>query len=149
MRHHFVLKRQPAFINLRLQDAANEPIASASYKLTLGSFEIEGQTDPDGWIRNQIPALSQNGTLTVWPDPDEPDDFLQYPVLLGSLDPLETTSGVKGRLQNLGYFRGQVDQQKGTDYDSAVRRFQQDHNLTVDGIVGPQTLQMLEQLHQK
>ncbi|BAY49027.1 peptidoglycan-binding domain 1 protein [Scytonema sp. HK-05] len=45
---------------------------------------------------------------------------------------------LQGELSQLGY-QVAVDGIFGEATDKAVKKFQQDHNLTVDGIVGPQT----------
>lgn len=148
-RHVFVLNRQPTYINVRVQNPAKEPIKDAYYNLFLGSLKLEGTTDSDGWIRRKIPASAQLGTLFVYPDPDKRDEFIRWEVRLGHLDPLETVSGVKGRLKNLGYWGGEVNNQQGSDYDAAVRQFQRENGLIEDGIVGPKTRSMLEQEHRK
>lgn len=46
---------------------------------------------------------------------------------------------LQGKLGQLGYAPGHVDGKFGPNTESAVRAFQHDHGLSVDGIVGPQT----------
>lgn len=58
---------------------------------------------------------------------------------------------VQQLLQNLGYDLGAsgVDGVTGSDTKRAVREFQKDHGLPVDGIAGPQTLKMLVKIYNK
>jgi Putative peptidoglycan binding domain len=147
MNHRFQLIAQPTYLNLRIQDPADKPIAGAKYVLTLDKLNLHGKTDGDGWIKHKIPPISEYGTLQVWPNPADHQTFFKWNLKLGHLDPLETTSGIKGRLNNLGYDCGEVDSTEDELYDQAVRQFQQDHNLEVDGIVGPQTRNKLKQEH--
>jgi Putative peptidoglycan binding domain/LysM domain len=145
--HVFVLKRKPTYIKVRLQDPAKQPIKNVPYKLVLDTMELEGTTDGDGWVKSEIPPQTTFGTLIVWPDPADETEMSLWRVNLGHLDPLETTTGVKGRLNNLGYDCGEVNDEEGDFYDAAVRRFQKDHGLVVDGIVGPQTRDRLRNEH--
>ncbi|HWI52460.1 MAG TPA: peptidoglycan-binding domain-containing protein [Symbiobacteriaceae bacterium] len=46
-------------------------------------------------------------------------------------------------LRVLGYYKGESDGVYGAATAEAVRRFQADHNLTPDGIVGPATYDAL------
>lgn len=50
---------------------------------------------------------------------------------------------IQTKLQNLGLYTIQVDGIYGAQTESAVRKFQQQKGLSVDGIAGPQTLKAL------
>ena len=52
-------------------------------------------------------------------------------------------SQIQRRLSALGYYSGAVDGIFGSGTQRAVRQFQADHGLSVDGIAGVQTLQAL------
>src|SRR3954453_475181 len=51
---------------------------------------------------------------------------------------------VQRRLDELGYSPGELDGTFGVAAESAVRAFQADHGLEVDGVAGPMTLAALE-----
>lgn len=53
---------------------------------------------------------------------------------------------LQSKLESLGYDVGPIDGIFGPKTEQAVRRFQMNNNLLVDGIVGPQTFAALEQL---
>jgi N-acetylmuramoyl-L-alanine amidase len=147
-RHVFVLDIAPAYASICVQDAAKEPIVDAPYELILGALTLEGTTDGKGWVRCEIPAWAETGTLKVWMTAEgDDDDAVEWPIMFGHLDPIDTTSGVKGRLNNLGYSCGPVNDQEDERYDAAVRRFQHEHELAVDGIVGPKTGSALSKAH--
>ncbi len=146
-RHVFVLKRPATYINICIQNLAREPIRDAPYQLTLDVVEFRGRTDDNGWIRDKIPAWAEGGNLRVWPNPQDTETVIEWKVKLGHLDPLDTTSGVKGRLNNLGYHSGEVNDVQDEFYDAAVRQFQKDNGLVVDGIVGPKTRDKLSKAH--
>jgi hypothetical protein len=55
----------------------------------------------------------------------------------------EEVSRVQRRLQELGLYQGAVDGNFGGETELAVRRFQREHRLDVDGAVGPLTWQGL------
>jgi hypothetical protein len=148
-RHVFVIVDTPTYLNVRLQDPAKRPLKSVPYKLSVGSLQFEGNTDGDGWVRRKIDASAESGTLMVWPNPDDREEFVVWQVMLGHLDPLETVTGIKGRLKNLGYYDGEMNDEQDDEYDSAVRQFQQDNDLVVDGIVGPKTRGKLKDEHRK
>ena len=147
-KHTFLLRRQPTWLNLRIQDSTGQAIANAPYELVIDDRRLKGSTDGDGWIRTRIPPLAEEGALRVWPSPNDPDTVIEWPVQLGHLDPLDTVSGVKARLTNLGYPSGEIDEDPDDRYLAAVRQFQQDAGIAIDGIVGPQTRAHLLSAHQ-
>lgn len=55
----------------------------------------------------------------------------------------EEVIAIQTRLNELGYFNGEIDGVFGSKTKSAVVKFQKDNNLTPDGIVGSKTLQAL------
>ena len=62
--------------------------------------------------------------------------------------PNEEVEGVQGRLQNLGYKVENIDGNAESDeYKDAVKKFQGDHSLAVDGIVGPITRGKLKDVY--
>ena len=50
---------------------------------------------------------------------------------------------VQQKLKDLGYYKGAIDGIIGKQSKTAIRNFQRDYGLTVDGIVGPKTLKAL------
>ena len=132
LRHIFVVSLPPVYLNIRMLDVEDEPISNARYELKFDVITLNGSTDGDGWIRSKIPIQAELGTLTVWPNPGDQEITLQWDVRLGHLDPPETISGVKGRLNNLGYICGEVNNVQDESYHAAVRQFEQD-NAADDG----------------
>ena len=55
----------------------------------------------------------------------------------------EEVREIQARLAALGYYNGSIDGIYGVQTKNAVKRFQQDRNLTVDGIAGEKTLAAL------
>lgn len=55
----------------------------------------------------------------------------------------EEVTSIQTKLNELGYFDGEIDGIFGSKTKSAVIKFQKDNNLTPDGIVGSKTLQAL------
>lgn len=54
-------------------------------------------------------------------------------------------SQLQSELQALGYYQGEIDGGYGEQTEAAVRQFQSDQQLAVDGVVGPSTWDALSQ----
>ncbi len=72
------------------------------------------------------------------PQPCDPDKCTSEPTLRRG-DKGNCVGWVQRRLAQLGYSPGPVDCVFGTQTETAVRQFQADKGLAVDGVVGPQT----------
>jgi peptidoglycan hydrolase-like protein with peptidoglycan-binding domain len=90
----------------------------------------------------QIPVDGVVGRVT-WINIDEADQ--SHPVLkVGSTGP--PVRRLQSRMSAVGFDMGGVDGRFGPKTEAAVRKLQQDFNLTVDGIVGQQTWQVVDAL---
>jgi N-acetylmuramoyl-L-alanine amidase len=143
-KHRFVLNRSLRKLRLRMLDSEGNAIANAAYVLTCDGVDISGQTDGNGVLLHTIPADTAEAVLNLH------DRVWQLQV--ASLNPMENTgddgvSGCQARLRNLGYDPGPIDGIAGPRTEAAVRAFQRDYSLTVDGICGPQTRGKLKEVY--
>ena len=90
----------------------------------------------------EIPINGVVGRVT-WINIDEADQ--SHPVLRTGSTGLPVRR-LQSRMSAVGYDTGGVDGRFGTQTETAVRKLQQDFNLTVDGVVGQQTWQVVDAL---
>jgi hypothetical protein len=145
-KHNFVKKASDLKLRLTLRDQYEQPIANASCSLTLGVKSDTVTTDGDGKIEVDIQPDDHDGVLIIQ-DPETPFDNTPISFKIGDLDPVDETSGQVARLNNLGYFAGDLQQPDPATFQSAVEEFQCDNQLTVDGICGPNTQAKLKAVH--
>lgn len=127
-KHRFRKKGVPAKMKVRLL-INDEPRSNEPYQLLIDdAFWKEGTTDKDGFIEQPIPLNAIKGELVVGKDGNEESYHFNF----GTVDPLETEEGVKGRLQNLGY---PADE----DLSSAIEAFQKKEGLEVSGNINEAT----------
>jgi len=94
---------------MRLLDRAGEAHGNKRYELVVMHRTYTGQTDGDGWLEQQIPAVAMEGDLYIWLNDDDEQPW-EMPLEFGALDPHTEDSGVAQRLRNLGHgiaFRGE------------------------------------------
>jgi N-acetylmuramoyl-L-alanine amidase len=145
-KHIFVKKASDLKLRLTLRDQYEKPIANASCILILGGKSVTVKTDGKGKIEADIQPDDHEGILIIQ-DPETPFDSTPISFKIGDLDPVDETSGQVARLNNLGYFAGDLEQPDPAAFQSAVEEFQCDNSLTVDGICGPMTQAKLKKEH--
>lgn len=111
-----------------------------------GPEHIELETDAHGRLSFEVPLLVHEVRLTFH------DGRTVYPVLIGHMDPINERSGVRSRLEHLGYFLSNTDDDELDGWDDrwlahAIRRFQQDHRLDVTGVMDDTTRAALSRIH--
>jgi peptidoglycan hydrolase-like protein with peptidoglycan-binding domain len=79
----------------------------------------------------------------TWINIDEADQ--SHPVLTAGSSGLPVRR-LQSRMSAVGFDTGGVDGRFGASTEAAVKKLQQDFNLTVDGIVGPQTWNVVDAL---
>jgi hypothetical protein len=139
-RHRFLRKGEPAQIKLILMHG-NRPRKNEEYILDIDGKLTRGSTGADGSVTLRIPGNARRGKITVGPDREE------FELQLGGMDPIETLSGVQGRLNNLGYDCGGADGAMTAETAEAIRRFQKDHGLPETGEPDDVTRSRLKELH--
>jgi N-acetylmuramoyl-L-alanine amidase len=142
--HKFRVKNAPAKLKLRIlkdgESRADEP-----FVLTIDGEEKEvGTISSDGNILISIPPTAEKGELTI----GEGDNKEIYELNLGYLDPIETTTGVKARLINLGFDCGKVDNEMNDETAEAISDFQSYiQHPNPSGEMDDQTRDALDALH--
>ena len=138
-RHRFRKKGVPAKVVIRFE-IDGEPRANEAYFLEIDGTLSEGQTDGDGKVEIFIPPDAKKGTITF------PETEREYDLALGGLDPISELSGVQGRLMDLGFFPGPVDNKMSPELAEAVRTFQEKNDLKATGTLDKDTRQTIDKV---
>jgi hypothetical protein len=144
--HTFSVDKKTLKLRLVLEDNYEKPIARAQCALLVDGQTYQLTTDGSGKLEQDIPLDASEAYLTIRGDQTPfANDII--PIRIGHLDPIDELSGQIARLNNLGYFAGQLDDSDTDAFESAVEEFQCDNKLTVDGICGTNTQAKLKQVH--
>ena len=148
-RHVLKVRRPQVALRVFLHGEDGEPLASTRYLIRGEGIERAGHTDANGLVDQSVPAYLSSVELRVWledDDSDQPD--LEYTLMMGHLDPIETFTGVRERLCNLGYRCD--DAEDGSDaMRDAVRRFRQDHGLPAGDEIDAEFRSRLRDVHDR
>ena len=145
-RHKFVAHRPPLKLRLVLEDLFEKPIANAKCDLSMDGQLLKVTTDGKGQIEQPLRPEVHAALLTI-KDSQTPFNNVEIPIKIGHLDPVDEVSGQVVRLNNLGYFAGDIAVSDPAQFESAVEEFQCDNGLTVDGKCGTGTQAKLKQVH--
>jgi len=139
--HTFRLTAKSLRLRLVIKDFDDKPIADAECELEMGGVKIPLRTNSEGLIETVVPPEARRGKL-IFPVLD-----LEYPVLIGHLDPSHEDSGWQARLFNLGYYIGPDGEPDPEDLRKALEEFQCDHKIRVTGKPNDATIAKLQELH--
>jgi len=143
----FRYRREPAAFRLVLEDSEGEPAADLPWTLEIDGTEHAGTTGSDGLIEVALPRGASKGTLSVKPDPEDPELIHSYPLSFGALDPPDTISGVQARLANMGFDCGHIDGDEGDKTQAALDAFRRREGIDESGPCGDQTRAALQDLY--
>jgi hypothetical protein len=142
-RHVFVMHLTET-LKIVLLDVDGKPRPSLKYILNIDNkLAKSGVTPASGLIEASIAPNASSGWLTL--KGEEEDEV--YALRLGGMDPISSTTGVQGRLNNLGFHCGAVDGMIGRKTRHAITEFQTSQNLTVTGEIDDNTREALERMH--
>lgn len=141
--HKFQLAGQSCQLKLRFLDDKKQPRSGVAYTLTIDGKTTSGTLDGAGSLNVPIPPDASQGNILLQTEPD-PET---YPLNFGHLDPDSLPTGIRGRLNNLGFScasDGDVD----ADLQAAIKRFQIANDIPPTGELDDRTRQALKQGHQ-
>lgn len=142
-RHRFVVDREPVYLRLRLLDGAGKPRAGLAYRVEYQGQVLHGTTDGDGTVVQAVPAYLSSALVVV----TDQGRNEEYQVALGYLDPVTSESGLRQRLENLGYTLPVDTVPADVKLRFAIHTFQVDHGLPVTGVADDATRQKLLEAH--
>jgi Putative peptidoglycan binding domain len=97
------------------------------------------KTNDEGWLVCPIAPNAKAVLLRM-------KDGSEYRLKLGHMDPINTVSGIQGRLKALGFYSGSTDGVRSDETVRAIKDFQFSENLTVTGDDDEDTQSRLKQL---
>ena len=128
-RHKFVLKGVPAIARFRFLKEG-KPQANVNYVLNVDGDLTRGKTDGDGMVVVSIPPSARSASILL----GDPPKARKYNIALGKMDPVGTDSGVRKRLEALGFNPGSADEDTdGGKLKQAIVQFQGSQKLKQTG----------------
>lgn len=119
-RHRYRRKGVPEYLNVQFFDLYGRPFANKPFTLTIDKQQFTGNLDGDGWLRHPISPDAQEGLIKIGKN----GELAEMRLNLGHLDPVSEITGVKGRLRNIGYYKGPIDNDTSTEeFARACRTF--------------------------
>jgi Putative peptidoglycan binding domain/LysM domain len=140
--HQFRVAGTSTICRLQVFDG-EQPRANQKYTLVVEGRRFSGVTDWQGKLEHPIRPDAQKGSLTIGPDQ------MSYDLQFGYLDPVTEVSGLQGRLNNLGYYSGEMTGEMNEDTRIALRAFQCRFQLQETGELDAVTIAKLEGIHDR
>jgi hypothetical protein len=144
-RHRIVISLPPTAVRAQVLHLDGKPIADCKCLLQFGDQKVERQTDADGWFEAEVPCLEERLVLTLHLTGDTAGPRYAWRLYAGHLNPVESASGVRQRLTNLGYWPLDEEDEGALPY--GLRAFQEDHDLDASGEANDETRAKLKEAH--
>jgi len=135
-KHRFRRKGVPAKFKTKIV-LGGVPVDNEKYILIIDGVIYDGKTNDTGEIEITIPPNAKRGELTIKGE--------QFDIILGTIDPIEEQSGIVQRLENLGFY--EEDAEEEDPYVEALRRFQESTGLEVTGEADQKTRDALVKVY--
>lgn len=137
--HSFKIKGEPCKLKLQLKKLG-KPRANEDYVLDIDGKLTNGKTDGDGKIQETIPPTARNGRLILKGGKEVIN------LGLDALDPVDTLSGARQRLNNLGFKCGSGNSEVDEAMEEALKKFQTQNEIDATGEIDGATKDKLREL---
>jgi LysM repeat protein len=152
--NRFKVTLEKTLLRIQVKDEEEKPLAGKSYELRLGSNDVRrGATDGDGIVEVKVEPTVTQAKLLVFDGDPKTGPLYVWDVAIGHLNPADTPSGAKARLNNLGYFCGDVDEAADSSEEIdpltklALAGFQEANGLERSGKLDEATQKKLVEIH--
>lgn len=157
-------------IRVKWLNHAAEPLDQWKYQIRYPGGHTSGNLTSGGVMSTRVPVTARNLSIRleanstpereiliqsgIMTDAGPREQKLTAQLSVGTLDPVSTTTGCLQRLTNLGYYCDSIDIEPRQDSPvtrrlrAAVRRFQSDSNIDVNGQLDEATKSALHRWHQ-
>ena len=145
---HFRLSGKKPYYAWWSGNEGGAPTEGTNYLLSAGPQTVSGTTGSDGLIEHEIPSDLAEAMLEIRIKISRTHTVSQrFSLKLGQLDPVEETTGIQARLNNLGFDCGPINGELNSETQAAIRQFQKWARLSQDGLPGPETVEKLKSAH--
>lgn len=133
-RHVFQVKLRKVKLRIAVVNRSGKPYPGKPFVVNVSARQIHGTTASNGMVEAEVPARESTARLRVWLRGVSEDGLptIDRDLAIGHIDPIDTNSGVQGRLSNLGYscpITNGTDTQVDERLLSAARSFRTYHGL--------------------
>jgi hypothetical protein len=103
-RHRFIVPTGTVKLRIFVRDRGGHGFGDKRYVVEVEGRATAGRSTAEGLVEVEVPATAESGRLQMWlEEDDDPTPHVDRELRIGHLDPVETITGVQGRLRNLGY----------------------------------------------
>lgn len=144
-RHKFKRRSVPSSLRIRFMQG-NEPRRDEPYIITIdGRSPDRGVLDSAGFLDVVVPPDAREAVVRVG---QTGEDEQLYKFALHALDPGISVSGAKHRLNSMGYFCGEENDEPTEAFADALRGFQGRRGITPTGELDQQTADAIKESYE-